>query len=273
MVPTIVTETRKIAVTKFRDEERSRQFTVMKNVPETKTRNISKTEMVPEIRTRKIDTFTCRPVLENKEVSFTVNVPETITKTINYTVRKPVYSQREVEYTVNVPTTEVRTGLRAICRMAPVVKTRTITEDLGHWEIQSVEQQVAKAPEPKADTKLNAKQDAKVEQKLTAEKEDTSADPCCNPDPCATVERKVWVPNVQTREVEYTCKQRVVENEEFTYNVTVYRPEIRTRLVTECSYVTEERTRDIQQTVCRPETRTKTIQVTRYIREPKTREE
>ena len=52
MVPTIVTELRKIAVTKYRNEEHTRDITITKNVPEVKTRDISKTVMIPEVRAR-----------------------------------------------------------------------------------------------------------------------------------------------------------------------------------------------------------------------------
>ena len=246
MVPTIVTETRKIAVTKYRNEERTRNYTVMKNVPETKTREISKTEMIPEVRTRTIEFTERKAVTTDKEINYTVQVPQTLTKTLRWTVRLPVRTAREVSYTINVPSLEARTGTRKVCRYVPVTKTRSITEDQGHWETQAVPQQ------------------------LTSDKSEDGK--CCDQQPGCTALKKVWVPNVVTRDIEVTCNERMFEDQEYTYNVKVFVPEVRTKTVYDCSFVTEERTKDIEYTACKPETRTKTIQVTSYISVPKTRE-
>jgi hypothetical protein len=257
MVPTIVTEMRKIAVTKFRDEQRTRDITVLKNVPEVKTREISKTTMIPEVRTRKIDYTECKAVTTQKQVNYTVKVPQTLTKTIRWMVKQPIRTEREETYTVNVPTFEQRTGTRQVCKFVPVTKTKTITEDQGHWETQV------------------------VPQTLTADKSsdgDSQPAPCCGDKAPAeqtacTALKRVWVPNMVTRDLEITCQEKTFEDQQYTYNVTVYKPETRTRKVFDLDFVLEERTRDVQVTKCLPETRTKTVNIVRYINEPKTREE
>ena len=56
------------------------------------------------------------------------------TKTLSYNVCKPVVTDETQEYTVCVPHTETREGMRTVCKVIPVTKTRTVTVDEGHWE-------------------------------------------------------------------------------------------------------------------------------------------
>ena len=78
MVPERVMETRYRCVTKYRQEDRTRTYNVVRCIPETK----------------------------EVEESYTVMVPEQRTRTVKYTVRKPVTEEYEVKYTVRKPVTE-----------------------------------------------------------------------------------------------------------------------------------------------------------------------
>ena len=62
------------------------------------------------------------------------------------------------------------------------------------------------------------------------------------------------------------------EQQEYTYNVTVCKPEERTRTVCRTRYECEERTREVTYMVCVPQQRTRTRCVTTYRRvcEPRT---
>src|SRR5262245_46175554 len=91
MVPTLVSETRRIQVTEYRCEQRQPTYTVCRQVPETKSVTENYTVMVPENRVREEKVVVCRPV------------------------------QRQVEqqYTVQVPHTETRKGTRRVCTYVP----------------------------------------------------------------------------------------------------------------------------------------------------------
>src|SRR5687768_14962925 len=54
MVPTMSSETRTVNVTRYRQEPRSKTYTVMKCVPETKSVDYEYTVMVPENRSRTV---------------------------------------------------------------------------------------------------------------------------------------------------------------------------------------------------------------------------
>ncbi len=86
----------------------------------------------------------------------------------------------------------------------------------------------------------------------------------------------------RTREVPYTVcvpkQQSYVVNKPqmvdvpYSYDVTLTRPETRTRTVNVCEYVDEEQTRDVEYTVCVPRQLTRTLPVTtvKIVQEPRT---
>ena len=67
-----------------------------------------------------------------------------------------------------------------------------------------------------------------------------------------------------TEQVPVTVYKNEVHQEEFTYNVTTYRPEARTRTVRVCNYVNQPQSREVTYTVCVPQQRTQTRDVTTY---------
>ena len=155
-----------------------------------------------------------------------------------------------------VPHREKREGTRTVCKVVPVTETRTVTCDQGHWETQTT------------DVPCN----------------------CCQcRSSCAPhvrhVCKRVWVPNVVTKEVEVTVHRRETEEVPYEYFVTVMKPEerahthkvcewkteTRTKTVRVCNYEREERTRTMQVCEYKPETRTRTVNYTVCVPETRTR--
>lgn len=230
MVPQMETETRKVCVTEYTNETRERKVTVMQRVPKTET------------------------VTRN----YTAMVPKTETKTVTYNVCKPVVTEEQQEYTVCVPHTETREGTRKVCKVVPTTKTRTVKVDEGHWE----------QAKPACDSSACGSADS------------CGAPACCDSgcgrrrllcrrscgpaaSGCGGADR-VWVPNVVEKEVPFTVCEKVWEDQPYKCNVTVMKPETRTRTVKKCNYVTEQKTKDVTVTRCVPEQRTMTKEVTRY---------
>ena len=106
MVPTTVTEMKTVQVQQCRTEQRQRNYTVTRQVPQ----------------------------MQEESYEYTVCVPRTQTKTVNYTVAKPVMNSVEQQYTVMVPYTETRQGSRQVCRLVAETRTRNVCVDQGHWE-------------------------------------------------------------------------------------------------------------------------------------------
>jgi hypothetical protein len=215
---------------------------------------VERTVMVPQMFTenRTINVVQCRteererqytvmrPVNETRtvEYQYTVNKFETRTRDINYTVRKPVMSTEQRQYTVMVPEQQTREATRRVCRMVPVQQTRTVCEDQGSWQ--------------------------EVPQTYTS-----GCGDCAQTYTCM---RRCWVPKYVTREVAYTVMRPQIEEVPYTYTVTVCRPEMRTKDVQVCNFVSEQRTRQVQYRVCVPEQLTGTREVTtcRMVPEQKT---
>ncbi len=190
-------------------------------------------------------TVTCyRQVPETRMASYqcTVLVPEVRQKTVQHTVCKPVYRTETRQYTVMVPYTETLQGVRQVCKLVPTTVTKTVCEDQGHWEERPCEPATC-APA-------------------------TCAPATCAPEACAAAcempTRKVWVPNVVTRQVPVTCMKPTMVEEPYTYTVLRCRPEVRTCTVNVCDYVSEVQTRVCNYTVYRPKVVTKTRPVTTY---------
>lgn len=226
MVPTTELVTRKIHVTEYTTETRERTVTVNKRVPKT-------------------ETVTC---------NYTVMVPKTETKTVTYNVCKPVVTEMEQEYSVCVPHTETRNATRTVCKRVPVTKKRTVTVDEGHWEDAP-----AKECAPAGDCCQQVSCDSGCGRRRCRR---ACASPCEVSDSCGP--GRVWVPNLVQKEISYTCYTTVKEEQPYSFKVTVYKRENRTRTVKKCSYVNEKKTREVSYTRCVPEQRTKSREVTRY---------
>ena len=135
LVPQVVTETRKFATTVLRTQEREREVTVFKHVPETVERTRTFTVLEPQVRSHQ-ETFTVlKPVTKHVEETYTVEVPYTEMRTGTRTVCKPVCKEIERKYPVCVPYCEKKIGTRTVLRSVPVTRTRFVTVDLGHWEL------------------------------------------------------------------------------------------------------------------------------------------
>ena len=85
---------------------------------------------------------------------------------------------------------------------------------------------------------------------------------------------RVYRTHCVSEEVPVTVWKNEMHQEEYTYNVTTYRTEPRTRTVRVCHYVNEKASRDVTYTVCHPEQRSRTVNVTTYktVTEPQTQQ-
>ena len=269
MVPTWVTETRMVQETVYRNEQRERKVTYYEQVPKTETRTRDYTVYEKQQRTREQKYTVCKPVWKDVEYTYTVCVPETKVRQVTRTVCKPVWREVEKTYTVMVPHTEIRKGMRTVWKTVSEKRMRTVCKDNGHYETH-----VKQVPCTKPCGFLGLRR----ERCGGCGK----CDPCghCNAcatgyDPCAvpmrTVCRKVWVPKIETHQVEYTCNVRKPFQVACQYKVTVCKPETRTRIVKLCSYKQEKKTIDCKYTVYRRETRKGTRKVCTMVPETRTR--
>ena len=297
MVPTMVTETRRVSVTEYRTERRQRNVTVMRQIPETKTMTREYTVMVPETRTRTENYTVMKPVTREVTREYTVNVPvketrqgtrrvcrtipvnetrtvmvaETKTRTENYTVMKPVTKQVTREFTVNVAHRETREGVRRVCRWVPSHETRTVREDHGHFEERTVE--VAAATPACDDGGHGRARRGLFRRRCCYEPV------CCNvcgghgsdcnacghhagaAGACDVVSilQRVWIPKIVDRQETVTVNRAQMVDEKYTYDVTVCRPEKRSETLNVTEYVPEQKSRDVQYTVHVPKQETVTV--------------
>jgi YTV protein len=240
LVPELVTEYRKVPATEIRREEREREVIVYKDVPETVQRTRTFTVLERQVRSHQ-ETYTVpKPVLKNVEQTYTVCVPYTETRTRTCTVLKPVYKEVEHKYTVSVPYCEKRTGMRTICRSVPVTRIRTVCVDQGHWELRP-------------------------------------ACPVCKPygpraaAPVAVCKTRVWVPNLVQKQVAYTVDTIQTVQVPYEYQVTLCRPEIRTRTEKVCTLVPTQESYPYEVHLTRTENRSRTVQICEYVPEERTR--
>ena len=300
MVPEYVTEKCSVCCTECREEERTRPVTVYKSVPVEEERVCLETVYVPKTETKTVEYTVSVPVKEMKtkeykttvpvwteeEEKYTVKVPEIVEVTETYTVKVPVVEEVECEYTVMVPQAEKRTVMRNVCNVVPVEKTRTlkhcvpilatklVDRDYGHWETKVVE----------ADC-------------CGAGRCCSGCGRCCCAGPKVACKR-VWVPNVvkeevtcvkeqyQTQEVKYLAYESSPEQVPYecvsicykpekrkgTRKVVKYTNETRTRKRPDVQYKDEVRTRTKKVLSFREETRTETYPVIRHDKETRTKE-
>lgn len=250
LVPEYTTETRLVNVTEWTTQPRQRQVTVLRQVAQTRTVEQRVVVAKLEERRRVVDCVVQKPVYETRTEKYTVMVPHLETRQQKCTVQVPEWKTRQQQYAVQVPQwkeveqtvmvavpqQEVRQGTRRVVRCVPVTTRRQVTVDCGHWATQWVEF------------------------------------PCGGCDPCGgcaspcvpathMVCRKVWVPQLQTREVDVTTVQQQVSDEPYSYTVTVCKLEPRKQTVRVCQMRTETRTREVPYCTLRTEERSRTVQV------------
>ena len=202
------------------------------------TRTVEVTECRPESRKRMVTYH--KPVPETRQVTenFTVLVKHKKTRTVECMVAKPVWEEVEHQYTVCVPHQETRKGVRKVCRPIKVQATRTVCRDEGHWK--------------------------KV------------ACSCGGCHPCGVCGGRgthcVWVPKIVTEEVPVTLLKTEIVDEPFEHTVTVFKKELKTRMVKVCRFVPEKKTREQIYYVCVPEQRSRTRNITTCKLVPEQRE-
>ena len=136
LVPQWVTEFKQVPTTEIRHEEREREIVCYKDVPETVKHTRTVTVLEKQVRSH-VEQYTVqKPVTRKVEQKYTVSVPYTESRTATRTVLRPVWKDVERKYTVFVPYDQKRTGLRTVSRCVPVVRTRDVCVDRGHWEEQ-----------------------------------------------------------------------------------------------------------------------------------------
>jgi hypothetical protein len=224
----VVTESRTITVTECRPETRQRNYTVCKRVPYKET------------------------VTEE----YTVMVQKTSMRKVTETVYKPVKRVVDQTYTVMVPHTEIRQGVQHVYECRPEQMVRTVCVDRGCWETREI-QVPCYAPRMRCGGCGGCGVYA--------------AGPCgscggCGicPPPVQTRCVRVWVPKYEYQQVPYTVMKPYLVAKPYQYNVTVCKPEQRTRQVTVCEQVAEQIVREVPVVTCVPEKKTRTFEVTRY---------
>ena len=288
-VPQYTTQTRKVMVTEYKQEQRTRTYTHWTCVPETKQMTQEYTVMVPHQRTREVTcnvsvpvmntvnkqytvqvpvwrnvekTYTVNvPVYDNVERKYTVQVPVVNEVAKTYTAQVPVWNDVEVSYQVMVPHPETRQGVKHVCVMQPETVTQTYCVDQGQWEERLV---------PAANA-------CGTRRGLFGRRSCGSCNSGCNTGcdsgcgDCAPqmVARRYWVPNHVQMQREVTVNKPVMQAQPYEYTVTVCQPETRIKTVKQCSYEAKEMTKMVK--VCSYEAKelTKVERVCRY--EPQTR--
>jgi hypothetical protein len=130
-VPTPSYEKRTIQCVQYSNEQREKQVTVLRMVPETKPVTQQYCVMIPEKRQRTENYTACKPVqVECKDCNGCV-----CGTTCQY-VQEP--RQRVIEYTVCIPQMKTRTVNVTTCKYVPEQKTVTVNVCVPH----TVEKQV-----------------------------------------------------------------------------------------------------------------------------------
>jgi hypothetical protein len=219
-------------------------------VPQTSTemRTVKSTVYEREQREKTVTVIERVPKTETVTKAFTAWVAKQFTRQVTYDVCKPVTTEETQEYTVCVPHRETREGTRVVCRRVAVPRTRTVTVDEGHWE------EVAASESPCAsgcDEPCGRRCGRRWHRRS------------CGCGDVQTAACRVWVPNLVQKEIHDTVCRTVREEQPYTYEVTVMKPETRSRTVQQTRMVKEQQTRDVTYTKCVPEQRSKTYEVTR----------
>jgi hypothetical protein len=250
-VPEYTTEKRVVRETVCKPVQKERVVTVMQCVPETKMVEQAYTAIEKRQQTRTVRYTVQKPVFETQTRQIQVQVPVWETKQVDYQVSVPVRREVEKTFVVNVPYQEQRQGTKTVCRMVPVKEMRTVTCDNGRWETQSCEVPCNSCSGRRGWFRGGCEDD------------------CCG---TVTVCQRVWVPQLETKQVEVTTYRREMEEVPYTYSVVVCKPETRTKMVTVCDYETQTRTRDVRTCSYRTETRSKDYRVCHWVTQEKARD-
>ena len=202
----------------------TKMCTVTEYRNETREREYTVYKRVAETSARSCDVTVMVPEQRTRVEKYTVMRPVTRTVAQTYKVQVPVWQEVPQSYTVQVPQVEVRQAYRTTCRKVPVTVMKTVCRDAGCWVNQ------------------------------------TAQVPAC--DPCGravmrTVCRPVYMPKMVSEQVPVTCYKTEQVQVPYQYNVTVCKPQVRTRTVRVCNYRMETRQRNVQvcETECVPMTR------------------
>ncbi len=218
-------------------------------------KTVERTIYVPHItyESRVVPVTACRPVTHERTVmvpkmipvhtqverQYTVMKPISSTRTISYCVNKPMTTYVPQTYCVQIPYQETRQEMRTVCKQVPYTDVSYVCEDQGHWEERAI------APSCGRGGRRGCASD-------------------CAACACAPCTQKVWVSNIVKKPVEVTCYRTEVSQVPYTYNVTLYRSETKTRTVPVTHYIPETKTRQVSHTDFVPEVKTKLVTETSY---------
>ncbi len=228
--PQWVMQTRRVMTTQYVYEQREVTETVYRCIPETTQVERRTTVMVPQTRTKTVPVTVYRPVSRAIEREYQVQVP--------------VWTQEEREYTVMVPEVETRTGVRHVAHCVEEEVPQTVCRDEGHWEVQKVQVPCCPVRRPRL-------------------RRVSHVAACCHTP--QVVQQKVWVPNVVEEEVMVTVSRQEIVEEPYEYEVTVYRPETRTKMVDVCEMRTEVRKVACQVTEYQPVREERQVTYTEFV--------
>ncbi len=194
-----------------------------------------------EMEKRIVKEVICKPVERERTVQVCRTVVETKTVTRQVTTYRPVRETKVVQYTVRVP------EWKEFERTVPVSVPKVI-------ECQGVKRVCKRVP---VTTTRTVCYDA--------------GQWTCVTDKCGRV-RKVWCPNIVTKEVPVTTYRIEWEEVPVTYKRVVYETKLTTRKVRVCNYRCEVRTKEIPCVRYEPQMVEKQVQVPVYktVTEPKT---
>lgn len=247
-VPTMVMERRVVHVTECRTENRERNITVQRIIPETRQVRDVYVVMVPQVQHR-------------------------IEK---YLVSVPVWREVVHNVTVQVPSQEVRQGVRHVCRQVQVQEMQAVTRDLGHWDEVLVD--VVHYQNGRSDCGATVSCGRGRRRARCGSCGGYGCGNCgggcggcggvgydagCAPVVTQQIQR-VWKPEIVTEQVPVTVWRNQMVAEPYEYPVTVYHPEVRQQKRKVCEYVNQEKQREVQVTVCVPQQREAVRNVTSY---------
>jgi len=205
-----------------------------------------------------------------KTVSYSVNVPEYHWVEKTYNVSVPYYEDVQQQYTVCVPSYEKRTAHRTVCKRVPYTTTRKVCVDQGQWVEQTY--QVPCGVSYGCGGCGWGRGGC-----------GSACGGCGSCEPTyTTCTRRVWQPNIVTKEVPVTCYKTVQEQVPYEYTVCVpsyeqrtrtvkvckHRTEQRTKKVKVCSYKTVQKERQVPYSVCVPVTHVRKVPVCNYKKVP-----
>ena len=185
-------------------------------------------QWVPEKRI--VREVVCKPVEREKTVQVCRRVVETKTVTRQCTTWQPVTEMRTVQYTVRVP------EWKEVEQKVPVRVPKVIT-------CQGVRRVCRRVPVTTTRTVC-----------YDAGRWVCTVDHCGRP-------RKVWCPNIVTKEVPCTTYRLEWEEVPYTYQRTVYETKWETRKVRVCTFRCEVRTKEVPRVRYEPKVVEKQVQV------------